>query len=249
MLNTNGIPIVTRNSKIFRPNVLNIFTDASIKRIEEHAWRGCAGAVGVFYDEELDDYDTMTNLMLLNRCTNNIAELAGIELGVDMSLANQYNFSRINLFSDSNISVHTFRKWIFGWCRNRGAYRFPERMGELRTSSGKLVKNLTHILDIVNKICDIEQCEFNIYHCRGHHMKKLDTFIESFKTENNLTISDTDARLLALYNDLIDQETRNIVENFLNENEYSEIIHEYAPYAITPLNMRKYFRIIGGREF
>ena len=249
MMQVTSVADLAQSSRIFRPDVLNIFTDASIKRLGEHSWRGCAGAIGVYYNEDTNDYVTMTQLMLLKHCTNNIAELAGIELGVDMALDYQYGFKRINLFSDSNISVHTYREWIFAWCRNMGTYQSPERMGDLRTSSGKSVKNLTHILDTINKICDIEQCEFNIYHCRGHHMNKLDEMITSFIKENKIKISKKEAVLLAYYNDMVDQETRDIVEHYFTENAYLGMIHEYSPYAVAPMNMAKYSKIIGGREF
>ena len=251
MSNILDLKPLVKKSKIFKLGVLNIFTDASTKRMEPHSWRACAGAVGVTLnpvtDEELFRY--RDSRMLIDKCTNNIAELAGIELGVDMAIQYQDDFDRINLFSDSNISVHTFREWIFYWCRNVGSYNHPERMRDLRTSSGKAVMNLSHILDVVNKICSIDQAEFNIYHCRGHHIDKLDVMIKSFHKENKIVISREDAMLLANFNDVIDRDTRLIVERYYDASDFEDRRNEYPPYAIAPMNMNKYAKIIGGREF
>ena len=238
-------------SKIFKFGVLNIFTDASTKRIEAHSWRACAGAVGVILNptSEEEPFTCLDSRMLIDRCTNNIAELAGIELGVDMAIQYQDEFDRINLFSDSNISVHTFREWIFYWCRNVGSYNYPERMADLRTSTGKSVMNLTHILDTVNKICSLDRVEFNMYHCRGHHIDKLDTLIESFYKENQIIISKEDAMLLAHFNDVVDRDTRVIVERYYDSSEFENKRTEYPHYSIVPMNMKKYAKIIGRREF
>lgn len=240
-----------KKSKIFKFGVLNIFTDASTKRMEPHSWRACAGAVGVALNPKGNQisFKYQDSRMLIDKCTNNIAELAGIELGVDMAIKYQDKFDRINLFSDSNISVHTFCEWIFYWCRNIGSYNHPERMQDLRTSSGKSVMNLTHILDIINKICSIDQAEFNMYHCRGHHMGKLNEMIQSFYKENKIDISREDAMLLANFNDVVDRDTRLIVERYFDASEYESRRQEYPHYAIAPMNMKKYARIIGRRGF
>lgn len=247
ILRSESIYRQIKRSGIFKDGVLNIFTDASIKLIGPHTWKGCAGAVGVIVTD--DRVDVIDDYILLDRCTNNIAELAGIEVGVDMAISWQYNFNRINLFNDSRISVYSLREWIFLWCRAARAYDNPDNMRNLKTSSGSIVSNVTHLFDIINKICLLDDIKMNIYHCRGHLMSRITEVMDSFKKENHIDISLDDAELLAHYNDMIDRNTRQILNEKFYDDSYKHIRREYPQYAITPMNMRRYAKIIGRREF
>lgn len=234
-------------SQIFEEGVLNIFTDASINPLGNNKWDGCAGAIPTHYEEDrLTIFEHGPSLMVIRDCTNNIAELSAIELGCNIALKKQQEYFRINLFSDSEYSVKSLREWIFGWakvsCRDG-----IEGFRNLRKSDGNLVKNHTIIINIINKILSIDpgQCSFNIYHVKAHSNGNLNKVQEHFRKANNIDINILDAKILAYFNDKVDNLTRDILLG--GQSCYYE--REVVPYAILPYAFNKYKRIIGSRRF
>lgn len=227
------------SSQIFRDGVLNIFTDASIKPLGNNTWDGCSGAISVINSSE-EEYDR--KVVIIRNCTNNIAELTAIELGVDLAIENIGKFRRINLFSDSKISVLGLRDWIWSWIKYS-----DNDMRTMRTSSGTPVKNLNIILNIINKISmiDPELSQFNIYHCKGHALGKEELIKKTFKEVNGITINTKDASKLGEYNDVVDNLTRDTL--YL----YSDLAEEISviPFSIHPMKMGMYRKIIGRRSF
>lgn len=226
------------DSIIFRPGVINIFTDASITPLGNGTWDGCSGAIVI--DEKGDEIDE--SLLIIRHCTNNIAELMGINTGVDLGLDYVGKVRRINLFSDSKISVLGLREWIWTWLNN---YRNND-LSTLRSSSGTPVKNVNLIVQIINKITSIDygRTQFNIYHCKGHAKGKGELVQKTFKDVNHINIPIEDAIRLADYNDRIDVLTRETLLS--NTKEYDLVI---PPFTIIPLNIPRYKNVIGGRSF
>ena len=195
-------------------------------------------------------------LGIIDDCTNNIAELTAIELGVEMAIKHQYNYKRINLFSDSRISVFSLREWFFNWVKNAGmSYDdYGLHLANLKTSSGSDVKNYSIITEIINKISDIDPkyCQFNIYHCPGHMHGKTKEVIKTFNKHNKILLSEEDANLLTYYNDKVDNITRNVIKDYQvsqENNAYEEYKRQVLPFSVIPLQISSYKRIIGGRKF
>lgn len=230
---------MSNKSQIFRENVLNIFTDASIMPLNiKNTWDGCSGAISVI-DEDKQEYDK--RVVIIRQCTNNIAELTAIELGVDMAIDNVGKFHRINLFSDSKISVLGLREWIWTWMQS------ARDMRHMTTSSGTPVKNLNIILNIINKISMIDPnlSQFNIYHCKGHALGKGELIQRTFYEVNKLKISIEDALDLGKYNDIVDNLTRDTLYYYPEGGIEMSVV----PFAIHPMNMDLYKEIIGRRSF
>ena len=226
------------DSIIFKPGVLNIFTDASITPLGNNTWDGCSGAIVVNEKGEVIDQ----SLLVIRKCTNNIAELMAINTGVDLALSYIGKVSRINLFSDSKISVLGLRDWLWSWLHN---YQGND-LSTLRTSSGTPVKNSHLIVQIINKITgiDYKTTQFNIYHCKGHAKGKEFVVQSTFREVNHIDIPIEDARRLGIYNDMIDVLTRDTLLS--NTRQFDEVI---PPFAIAPMNLSRYKKIIGARSF
>lgn len=243
----NSLP---NKSIVFKKGVLNIFTDASIDVIDTGFYNACAGALPVVLDEEGNHFKGEASLRLLERCTNNAGEYTAIELGVSLAVANQFLFSRINLFSDSNIAVKTLREWIFSWVHYRegkpNVYYDPYVI-EMKGSDGKVKKNQILIKNIINMICMINPtvCQFNIYHVKGHAKGKSKIIQDDFyNTNDGIKIPECDAIKFGEYNDYIDTLTRMTLHQHRGERLFIT-----APFAIIPTNMNLYHKIIGGRSF
>ncbi len=158
-------------------DVLNIFTDASIKRIrKENSFVGCPGMVSYIGYQELSK-----RLQLLNFSTNNESEIRAIQMAVEYiyECIHLYPFiKRINIFSDSRICVYGLREWYKNWFSNI-------KNGELYGSSGK-VKNQKYFIFIIKAIEQLG-IPINIYHLRGHmENKPAYEFITSFYKENHI---------------------------------------------------------------
>lgn len=233
------------DSMIFQEGVLNIFTDASIKVVGKNKWDGCSGAIS--YDTDVSRVDE--KLVILRDCTNNIAELTAIEIGVDMAIDNVGRYSRINLFSDSRISVLGLRDWFWKWIHYYKGQPLAEAIEHMKcmySSTGEPVKNSIIILNIISKICSINPniTMFNIYHCKGHSKTNVYKVQSTFLEVNRIRISVEDASLLAHCNDEVDNLTRDILLEDIDGLERTVV-----PFAICPTYVGLYRHIIGGRKF
>ena len=156
--------------------VLNIFTDASIKRIRnENSFIGCPGMVAYIGYRELN-----RRLEIIRHSTNNESEIRAIQMAIEYVYEYIPLFpyiKKINIFCDSKISVYGLREWYKNWFSDI-------KNGELYGSSGK-VKNQKYFIFIIKAI---EQLGFpiNIYHLRGHMNNKQWQFIDSFYKENHI---------------------------------------------------------------
>lgn len=213
-------------------DVLNIFTDASIKRIRnENSYIGCPGYIAFLGTKQLNK-----RLEIIPYSTNNESEIRAIQMAVEYlyECIPMFPFiKRINIFSDSKISVYGLREWYAKWFKD-------SKDGILYSTSGK-VKNQKYFIFTIKAI---EQLGFpiNIYHLRGHmntRPRYAEEFVRSFYIENHINI---DSNLmnpeLQMYlingNDIIDKET-GIVDNI-------DTSHIIIPYKkedlISPFNYK-----------
>ena len=193
---------------VFNDTTLNIFTDASITRInnyyqtDSNYFISCPGCVSLIREEVVDlKYD------ILKDCTNNRGEIYAILLAINSIvklLPLHPEIQTINIYSDSKISVYGLREWIFKW---------TVEDNQLINSSGKSVANQDIFLPIIYSIMQL-QLNVSIFHLNGHvsydSPKQRYDFITSFR-ENNLIpnfLSNDLVDILINYNNYIDKFTR-----------------------------------------
>lgn len=227
-------------------NTLNIFSDASILKPTKDRpyFIGCPGVV--IY---LGSYPCGRIYDIIPETTNNFCEMRAIGIAVTMAnwYRQYYHIDRINIFSDSKISVYGLREWIYSWVRNA-------HNGELISSSGS-VKNQTEILKIIQYIIQ-NNLRINLYHVRGHHDHNTDKefreFVESFKRENHITniLDGVLIKELIQGNSMVDNMTRDALKgldiNQTIQNKPKPVFdYDYAK-IIQALDMNKYRDLISG---
>lgn len=194
---------------IFRDNVVNIFTDASVLKTSQGETISCGGAIIVLGDES----ETHHNVEVLRDSTNNQGEIMAINIGIDFAIKIT-NFHRnaglhvpeINLFSDSKISVCGLRQWIFNWINCSSG-------GVMYSSSGNPVANQDIYKSIIYKIVN-NNININLYHQKGHVIENQDKSVINaqrvFNESNGTKVNNLDLiRRLSYYNNMIDVITRN----------------------------------------
>lgn len=196
-------------------NILNIFTDASVKHNRTKTFTvGCPGFT-VF----------INNLMILPvtyqfilDSTNNESEILAIFNALYYVLCNKNVFTdidTINIFSDSKISVYGLREWYKKWIIN-----FKEDL--MYSSSGKPVANQRFFIECMG-IIDALNKKVNIYHVNGHidlwDKKSINKFITTFVRENqpNRELSKDEMDFIIDGNNRVDERT-GIVDRYQIEN-------------------------------
>mgnify|MGYP002521285989 CR=1 FL=1 len=228
-------------------DVLNIFTDASIKRIRnENSFIGCPGIISYLGYQSL-----CKRLEMINFSTNNESEIRAIQMAVEYiyeCIPMLPFIKRINIFSDSRISVYGLREWYKNWFNNF-------KNGELYGSSGK-VKNQKYFIFIIKAIEQLG-IPINIYHLRGHmENKPAYEFITSFYKENHIAgyhgqMNYELKNYLVHGNDEIDKETGVVdgidVSNIVVPYKKEELV---SPFNYTDLinsiNLNVYEQLISG---
>lgn len=212
------------------PNVLNIFTDASIIQIND-TYVSCPGYVAVTTNEDNTDLVLSSDIKILENSTNNNGEITAISMGIDYAISQMYNFQIINLFSDSKICIYGLREWIYNWVNN-----ITPNMDTyiMNNSSGKPVANQSQILGVVNKIIN-NNLNICLYHQSGHVSGTQESIYEAmkiFKSTNYFTdpINYADIKYISLYNDFIDKLTRSNLENYTLQNSSLDKVVSYAYY-------------------
>lgn len=226
-------------ANILEPYILNIFTDASIRKISDNECWSCAGAIAVCGNTIIaDDYKVYQNR------SSNYTELKAIELGINLALniiTNNPNLIKVNLFSDSQISIFGIRDRIFNWSIINNT---------LAGYGNKIIMNQDIFLEIVHTVIN---CKLNIsfYHQKGHSDQSSisvsrNTFIKFNRvagaTEHNVDFEFI--KYINRYNQMVDAASRKIlyhidksqntispiVFNIASKNSYNELLEEYKKY-------------------
>lgn len=227
-------------TQIFVKDTLNLFCDASIQPMPGKKYDGCSGCVPVIYEEGSDKGVGLRPVIaVLRDCTNNIAELTAIQLGVEYALQHQLEYSRINLFSDSQISVFGLRDWIWGWAKTLKENDY------MVSSSGEPVANQVIIMNIINLINCITT-PFNIYHQKGHAVGKYDRARKTFFTSNKINLLQRDVISITDYNDIIDRYTR---DSLLGKTYTESDMLVQTPFCISPPNIWQYYHTLKRSDF
>lgn len=209
---------VLEASKYFiNGNTINIFTDASIKRIrKEWAYIGCPGFIVYIGNTEIYHYTE-----ILNFATNNESEARAVYLALDyllQLLPTLFKPTRINIFCDSKLTVYAVREWYKSW------FNTIDEQGIVYNSSGLPVANQRIYIDIMQKVLQINQ-PINFYHVKGHTTLNTDgveilnkTFIRENKLNNYNTLTYTLSKFLVDGNNKVDYITGLPVDNLNTEN-------------------------------
>lgn len=235
--------VLTKNN-IFNEYTLNIFTDASLTKVNDECIT-CSGAVAVTApDINSPETQIIDSVYRINRAsTNNIGEIIGIELGIDLALKWRRKFSTINLFSDSKISLFGLREWFTKW-------KYNPNTGLLYGSAGTPIANQSHFLKIMYAIVQYGLV-INLYHVPGH--ADFNKFIKVFRESNNVH-SFIDRGLITemiKYNDFIDESTRSTLMNYVSSPSYRDntILDNPLQYMYNPdFNMSDYKSLINFNE-
>lgn len=188
-------------------DTLNIFTDASLRKdANPDNNTTCAAAIAFVGDDIID-----RQFRIFVGETSNYGEIKAVRLGVELALAHRYNFSSINLFSDSQISIFGVRDRVFNW-------RIID--DQLVGYANKVIKNQTEFLDVINLVTN-NNLSINFWHQKGHvdgtNIKNLmyarSTFFESNRPFGS-TQTNTDIQFIKYIsncNDMVDHYSRDML--------------------------------------
>ena len=242
------------SSIFFDDNVINIFTDASIisKKEDFNYYIGCAGIAAYRGTTMIKSCSP-----IITNSTNNESEIYGILCGIKDAIQMKYLYDpkRINLFSDSIISIKGLREWYKTWLST-------EQDGIIYSTSGA-VKNQNYFIYCMAYIisCDLE---INLYHVRGHtdpnNFLQRRKFMNSFLKENKQSYSSMDERLISFLiegNRFVDEISRSALTNIPKEvfdKYYDSYKKNYQQETrifnlhdlICNLDIEKYEKLIGG---
>lgn len=182
--------------KLFGQDVLNIFCDASIIKLQNETI-GCPGSIVINPSTDIVD----GSIQFLRQSSNNNAEITAILMALHQALKFKNNFPIINIFSDSKISVYGLREWMFNWARSI-------KDGVMYSSSGEPVANQQIFLHIVKFVVSTN-LNVNLYHQKGHvSNRNLLPAKQVFLQSNGIIINDEEAQYISKYNDKIDVLTK-----------------------------------------
>lgn len=153
-------------NNFINPNVVNIFTDASIIHHPNGKTSGCYGAI-VANDQQIIDRE----YRICTDSTSNNSEIKAVRLGVNLAIKWRNLLNRpvtINLFSDSQISILGIRDRIYSWQNKKNG---------LVGYGNSVIKNQSIFIEIVNLIVN-SGLYINFYHQKGH------VYIKSYESLN-----------------------------------------------------------------
>ena len=206
---------------------INVFTDASITNVNgKHV--SSSGYIIVCNNQIVD-----AKYRIFYDSTNNYGEIYALFMGVYAAIELAYKSGyayRINVLSDSQISVYGLRDWIFAW------YKKLDHNYIMRSSSGIPVSN-QFIYKRIVKTINYFRLPIHFYHQLGHMnniSKDLKKVITTFKRVNKETIDEDLASKIIYYNNFVDKFTRNnlmaatksLVFNINNYKKEIEVINE-----------------------
>ena len=181
---------------------INVFTDASITNVNGKSV-SCSGYVIVCNNQIID-----AKYRIFYDSSNNYGEIYALYMGVYAAIEFAYKTGyayRINVLSDSQISIYGLRDWIFAW------YKKLDGEYIMVSSNGIPVSNQFIFKRIVKTII-YSKLPIHFYHQLGHMnnvSKDIEKVITSFKKVNKESINDDIAEKIIYYNNFVDRFTRN----------------------------------------
>ena len=209
---------------IYRPDTLNLFSDASTKSTG-HGNKSLAvsyGSVAVTQDTIIDE------IYRINTSSSVPAgELRGLRCSLELALKHRYEFPVINLFSDSLYSINALRDYINDWEWNSTDNYYT--YNNLHYSHNKYIKNQNLIYEC-NMILQILRSTniVNIFHQRGHiNNNNIDMALKSFAVQNGIDheVSPDIIQYISKYNNYIDNNSRLLLKKInIHDSSYCDPI-------------------------
>lgn len=216
-------------------NALNCFTDASTTKGSDGVISSCAGYVLTYHGEVIDRGER-----ILYNSTNNEGELYAILMGIKALLSYSYMDKFLNLFSDSRISIEGLRSWCINWCKNQ------DENGVLYGTNGREVANQQIIKYIIHTIY-YSQIHMQLFCQLGHinpvKVQDMTKSIAYFLNCNGVKISDDIAVQISGFNNMVDENTRNMLAHAIKKNHGK--LSEYGNIFI-PINYKLTDKMIDG---
>lgn len=198
---------------------LNLFSDASILK-NKNKFTGCYESVAVVEDTIIDsEYRIATDT------TVNESEIKGIRLSLSLAVKYFNQFERINVFSDSQISIFGLRDYIYNWrCKNNTLY----------SSLKKPVKNQSIFIECFNIMKDFQLfSKVSLLHQSGHvtnNYYDLQSAANTFRASNRIP-QDIDINLIryiSTYNNFVDNDSRTRLRMFDKSKQFFDPISFYT---------------------
>jgi ribonuclease HI len=203
----------------FYKNAINVFTDASVY-VGRNYFVTAPGFVTVHEGQIINK-----GIEVVHDGTNNYGELYAIYMGVQ-ELISKYSKTDLflNIFSDSQLSILSFKEWIFSWYKNQTTKHV------LRNSADEPVANQELILEIMRMIV-MSGVHISMYHIKGHinsndvnGMQKFrTTFLNNKKGKGINDLCNVPMDILqemADYNNIIDGMTRDTIRSVVKNESY-----------------------------
>lgn len=225
--------------KFLEENVLYLFCDASIVKLNNGVTLGCPGViVSEFTNGEL--IEKYSRYKLIYETTNNNSEISAILLGVLEAIKHQGQYNKIRLISDSLICIMGLREWIFNWinCINNGI---------MYSSSMQPVANQDVIITIIQTIIN-NNLNIELYHQKGHvttTKASLENAKKVFYRDNHgILLSDEEIKSISIFNDKIDKLTKEVLSENLNNYSIRRQLLNPIVYSIENCDFDKYKSLI-----
>ena len=189
---------------ICNPYTLNIFSDASTTTIKGIT-SGCYGAIAINQNNMIDNLCKLSSDSTSNNC-----EIKALRSALCLADKYKHMYKYINIYADSLVSVDGIRNYIYNW-------RYDQATNMLYTKTGTPAGNQEVFVEcfmILNQIKAVNP-NIRIFYQPGHmdpnKTKDRATANTKFKTFNGIKapIDDNYIRYICLYNNLIDNKTRN----------------------------------------
>lgn len=181
-------------------NILEICTDASIRKFPNGRTFGCAGALCIttMEEEHLVSQDT----------TNNRSELLAIYLGLKLGkriMDTNPEYNSIVLYSDSQFAIFGLTRWMSGWMKTM------DENGIIYGSNGLPVKNQELFMCILSYIT-ANELKVTFRHVSGHvrysSIKNLKEANDAYFRSNGVYLRPEDIFKISYYNNIVDNTTR-----------------------------------------
>lgn len=199
-------------------NSLNLFSDASMRRVTYKNHATCYGSVAVFGDNIIDEMFRMNS-----ECTVPAAEIRGIRCSLILALKHRHEFKIINIFSDSQIALFSLRDYMYNWKFNKATERY------VLAANGKEAKNQEILIECLNMLNELRRTNIvNLFHQNGHvenGMASIKEALKCFKISNGIKgiIGYDVIRYISLYNNYVDNKSRSFIRTTnIYDNNYRD---------------------------
>lgn len=196
-------------AKFFNKNSVCIFTDASVRKVNDVTYSSPSIAIvdcgNIVKDPQMYG-------VVLSNSTSNQGEIYAILLA--LSYIEYWKIDKnktVNIFSDSSISVLGLKEWYNSWLNN------IDGEGIIYNSNNDPVSNQDIFLKCMLAILNMNR-RINLYHISGHmnssDYKTAYTFNNKFKSKNKFSnnLSRSLIDLFIKYNDRVDKYSRSLLQ-------------------------------------